>query len=505
MRLCRLTRRSRILDLKLADESAKLAIEIKAVLKRSGSGQGDAAGVLHDMIERVEDIIRCTSPGMPPKEWELTAAGLRVLASQEDSLRIARTGESDLLEERARGEVFTQEFRRRLSPDLFSPPRVLEEARRGLLEGTNCDAALLCILLASIPLPTLYWSAEQPRPSFGGLSEKPAPRQNPMVRAIVFLDQEPVASPQFLNQGVLYGLTFRLQGLGWPDNAVRLRVNLNTTCPPEVYAVSDFAMDRPTDIADGQFEGKVTGHISFQSKQSNLLDDLVFTVHAALETEERHLMEIPVIGHNELRIKVVDTPSWLPTTETTPLHQRIVGLIEALIGEHPSIQQELPDLFPVLQALGRICAVYAQEAAFKGRTNVSEREFQEKVVHDLRMSSPTSEVQEHSQQAGGITDIRFRGVIVELKVEDENGERSYLAQKYSAQVTQYAGVEARQVSILLILDLTEKANPPGDIKNDIFLSDVPTHGASAVPQEFPSKVFLFVVNGNTRNPSSYSR
>ena len=133
------------------------------------------------------------------------------------------------------------------------------------------------------------------------------------------------------------------------------------------------------------------------------------------------------------------------------------------------------------------------------------REFQQKVVHDLRMRLDPSEVQEHSQQAGGITDIRFRGVIVELKVEDDNGERSYLAQKYGGQVTQYAGVEAKQVSVLLILDLTEKVNPPGDIKNDIFLTDVPTHGAGAVPQEFPSKAFVFVVNGNTRNPSSYSR
>ena len=203
----------------------------------------------------------------------------------------------------------------------------------------------------------------------------------------------------------------------------------------------------------------------------------------------------------------------LPADMETSTYGRISAVVvpveTAAPGNGPALPlptpPETPHHISATVVLGRICAVYAQEAAFKGRTNVSEREFQEKVVHDLRMSSPTSEVQEHSQQAGGITDIRFRGVIVELKVEDENGERSYLAQKYSAQVTQYAGVEARQVSILLILDLTEKANPPGDIKNDIFLSDVPTHGASAVPQEFPSKVFLFVVNGNTRNPSSYSR
>ena len=491
------------MDLKLADESAQLANEIKGVLKRGSSGQRAGTGIPRDLIERIETIIVSTLPGVSQREWELTAAGLRVLTNQDDCSRIARTGEGNLQEERARGEVFTQEFRRMLSPDLFSLPKGLEQARRALLEGVGCDPALLSTFLESIPLPTLYWSAEQPRPSFGELSEETVPSQNPMVRAIVFLDQEPVASPQFLNQGVLYRLTFRLQGLGWPDNAVRLRVNLNTTCPSELYSVSEFAMDRTTDMIDGRFNGEVTGHISFQARQSNLLDDLVFTVHAALVTEEKELIEIPVIGHNELRIKVVDSPTWLPTAETTPLHQRIVELIEALIMQHPSVQHELPALFPVLQALGRICAVYAQEAAFKGRTSVSESEFQQKVVHDLRMSLDPSEVQEHPKQAGGITDIRFRGVVVELKVENENGKRSHLAEKYCRQVTQYAGVEARQISVLLILDLTEKVNPPGDIKNDIFLTDVPTHGASA--PHFPSKAFVFVVNGNTRNPSSYSR
>ena len=180
-------------------------------------------------------------------------------------------------------------------------------------------------------------------------------------------------------------------------------------------------------------------------------------------------------------------------------------LTEALVGDHPSVQHELPDLFPALQAPGRICAVYAQEAAFKSRTNVSEKEFQEKVVHDLRVRLDPSEVQEHSQQAGGITDIKYRGVIVELKVEHENGKRNHLAQKYGRQVTQYAGVEGKQVSVLLILDLTEKVDPTGDIRNDILVADVATHGSESGPQEFPSKVFVFVVKGNTRNPSSYSR
>ena len=41
-------------------------------------------------------------------------------------------------------------------------------------------------------------------------------------------------------------------------------------------------------------------------------------------------------------------------------------------------------------------------------------------------------------------------------------------------------------------------------KNDILLLDVPTHGGPELDKNYPSKAFLFVVNGNVRNPSSYS-
>ena len=458
-----------------------------------------------DLIERVEDIIERTPAEKVPKEWELAAAGLRVLANQATCLDLARTGGGNLLEEQVRGEVLTREFRRRLSRDSLSPSNRLENTRRSLIEDSECDPTNLRALLATIPLPTVYWSAEQSPRRFGELRDEPVARRKAMLRVIVFLDQQPVASPQFLSQGVLYQLMLRLRGLEWPENAVRLRLDLNTTCPSEVYSVSEFSMDSPTTISGEEFEGNLTGQIIFNAKQSSVLDDLVFTVHAAFETDEGHLTEIPVIGHNELRVKVVDYPNWVPTAGNSLLDQRIVELVENLIKECPGVQHELPDLFPMLQALGRVCAVYAQEAVFKGRADVSERQFQETVLHDLRIRLDASDVQEHPQQAGGITDIRFRGVIVELKVEDENGEREHMAQKYARQATQYAGVEARQVSVLLILDLTEKANPPGDIKNDIFLADVPTHGAGDTPAPYPSKAFVFVVNGNTRNPSSYSR
>jgi hypothetical protein len=182
---------------------------------------------------------------------------------------------------------------------------------------------------------------------------------------------------------------------------------------------------------------------------------------------------------------------------------RVLELILELEKSTPAAAPELPELLPVLEALASFLGVYSQRGVFKGSDNVLEKEFQLHVVDFLRMKLG-EEVQEHGNQAGGITDVRYRGVIVELKVEKDTGDRAAICKKYTAQPTQYAGSEARQVSVVLVLDLTEKEMPPGDIRNDILLVDVPTHGGPDSSKPHPSKDFVFVLNGNIRSPSSYS-
>ena len=215
-------------------------------------------------------------------------------------------------------------------------------------------------------------------------------------------------------------------------------------------------------------------------------------------------MGIPVIGHHELRLRIVDEDRYPLMTGNRRLDRHIEELVTKLLSDCPNIRDELNDLLGMLQALTRLLATYAQEAIYKGLSDVSESEFQATVLRDLR-NVLGQDVQEHPSQAGGIPDIRYRGVIVELKVEKENGDRRYISKKYTAQAAQYAGVEARQVSILLVLDLTTKDKPPGDIRNDIILTDVETHGGDDRAKEFPSKGVVFMINGNIKNPSTYSQ
>ena len=104
------------MDLRLADESAKLAVEIRECLKPGGSGQDRDFAIPGDLIERIIEIVARTLPETPLGEWQLTAAGLRVLANQELCLMIAQTGEGNLLEERAKGRSLRKSFAESLPP-----------------------------------------------------------------------------------------------------------------------------------------------------------------------------------------------------------------------------------------------------------------------------------------------------------------------------------------------------------------------------------------------------
>jgi hypothetical protein len=234
-----------------------------------------------------------------------------------------------------------------------------------------------------------------------------------------------------------------------------------------------------------------------------LSDDLVFAAQCLFEGPAGELTEVPVVGHHELRFRVSDAPLMGVDTGNRQVDLHLAQLLTRLRSALPSTEPELPDLLRVLETLVAVIGAFAQEGLFKGRANVSERQFQLEVARAMRVRLGL-DVQEHAELAGGILDIRFRSTIVELKVEKETGDRQRIARKYTAQPTQYAGTTARQVSVVFVLDLTEKRSPPGDIRNDILLVDVPTHGGPEVEKRFPSKAFVLVLNGNIRNPSSYS-
>ena len=155
------------MDLRLADDCANLAKEIRVALQQSNLGQSDAASVLRDIIERVDATIARAQPEIETGKWELTAAGLRVLANHETCLRIAQTGVGNLLEERGRGDILAEDLRQKLSSNQATMPKSLEPTCQALVNDIR-DHAQIRSLIASIPLPTLYWSKKTTKLYVGG-------------------------------------------------------------------------------------------------------------------------------------------------------------------------------------------------------------------------------------------------------------------------------------------------------------------------------------------------
>ena len=477
-------------ELEHASNSVALVHDIRTILNSTTEGRMALPQKVDLLVKRIDQILKQTPDAHVPTEWRVVVVGLRVLASQFACVAIAHGDEGNLLAERTRYDVLVGELRRLISSDSPALPDGTVSTRQSLIQKKQFDFDVLREFLLMIPLSTLYWQLGEQSTNFKNTTNDSNPEPNPMLRVIVFLDRDPIASPKLLKSNILYPLEFHLRGLTWPSDAIRLRLDLLTTCPSSEFSVSEFVLEPPNCIENGEYQGELAGQIKFNSGQSSLLDDILLTVRCAFETSERKFVEIPVIGHNELRLKIVDENKYPLMTCNQTMDRHIAELVEQLLSDCSRIRDELPNLLDMLQALTRLYTTYAQEAIFKERSDILESEFHATVLRDLRLILGY-DVQKHPEQAGGIADIRYRGVIVELKVEKINGDRKHISKKYTEQATQYAGVEARQVCILLILDLTTKDKPPGDIRNDIMLTDVETHGGTDTEKNFhPSHLSL---------------
>jgi len=494
------------LSAELAENSATIVLKARAVVERCCDDLENQFTQIEAARGEIEDALSRASPSRLNANWSLLRDAVAIMSCQGKCLAIAHGADGDLTKERTRLEVLTQQFQSRLKARVDQLPESLRPQSRELSDGIKLEMKPLADFILALPLPLIYWQKDDRNDSLGfAASKTPSkPVPSPLVRVIAFLDNQPLATPTLIKPGLLYSLKLRLRGIAWPDAAKSLHLLPITTCPQDEYAISKFQLTKPQVASDGEYTGEIDGQVKFNSPQSSILEDIIFRLRGAFELDSGEFKDVPVIGHDQLRLRVVSAESHPLLAGNRQLDRHIEELVTRMLTEALSTQSELHDLMPMLQALNKLLATYAQEAAYKDRATVPESEFQKTVLRDLRLQLG-QEVQEHPGQAGGVTDIRYRGVIVELKVERETGDRKKICQKYTAQPTQYAGVEARQVSIALVLDLTPKLLPPGDIRNDVNLIDVPTHGGDDETKNYPSKAFVFVVNGNVQSPSSYSK
>jgi hypothetical protein len=326
-----------------------------------------------------------------------------------------------------------------------------------------------------------------------------------VIKAMFDVDRKPWSTPQILLAGIIYDLDARLTTPEWPDEANYLLIDYVTTLHPDHYRISPLQIERPKDDTTREFS--TSGHIEFPVAQSLLGEPIVIRVRATFLSTSNPEVQIPatIVGYHELRVKVSDKTRTPLLARYRSIDARNYEMIEGINRSVTGLdQQHLADFVEALGAVTNYLGFSLQQAHYGEGLVIKEQDFQGDLLRHLR-TLLGEDVQEAPKQGGGPTDIQYRTVTIELKVEKEISDRRKMAEKYVGQTTQYSSAGGAQLGILCILDLTEKHSPPASPQNQITLETPHLHGFDESEAPFPTKIAMVVVDGNLRWPSNYSR
>ena len=399
-----------------------------------------------------------------------------------------------------------------VSPDVrFTALREAAAKVATAVHSVNDTRALteIASLLSRMPCPPFIVASPAPfgdLPGTDTVSVVPVSSGEPLVvRVMLVVDGKPWANPQALRTETIYDLALTAAVSAWPDESDHLVLDAVTTMVPEHYRISKFRIERPRDPMSVQ-DYRQTGHVEFPVGQSVLSGPALLQIRATFLSSSAPMYSrgATVIGYHKLRTRISD-PSRVPMlSKYRALDTRLLDIVEQ-VRDLPGIQEgHLDDFVAAMAAILNYMGISIQQALYKARSEIDEDDFQENLLLHLR-GQLGEEVLEAPHQGGGITDIRYRSVTIELKVEKEIKNRATMVRHYQNQPTQYSSATSAQLGILCVLDLTTKTEPPAPPQNNVILLTPQLHGFPAGEAPFPVRIAAVVIDGNLKKPSDYSR
>jgi hypothetical protein len=107
-----------------------------------------------------------------------------------------------------------------------------------------------------------------------------------------------------------------------------------------------------------------------------------------------------------------------------------------------------------------------------------------------------ADLDEHAHAAGGITDLSFRGMPIELKAVDTLISSVDQCESFLAQTASYAVAKSKRTAILCVLDSSHKKTSP--VPPEALL-DIRSQAQDAV------SICVLVIQGDLARPSALSR
>lgn len=366
--------------------------------------------------------------------------------------------------------------------------KILDDVEE-LSEPSQVGVIVQRIRSVSLPIPL---RDDSPKfPIAGGSADRERKDSSVALHTAFSIDGRPVSEPHYIESQVLHSLDLHVSISDWPPGAESLVLTPASAEPPTRYEFPDYEIKRPVGYKGGETEDSQTARVLLKYPVADLSEPIEFVYSAFFRGSSERIV------HSGQRRLWFDNSAGRRTgrPEIDVRLKEVNNEIRFAPNVTPEVRRDLQTI------LGPLCVVASRSFNEKLFDDVQdENGFQARLTAQLNAwPEVAGELETHAQYGRGTTDLTFRQIPIELKIDRSAVDRSSI-QKFVAQAAQYATATARGVSVLVDLDLTKMDTAPYSIANDIFVQQ-------RKPDEkgFPHFVVCIVVRSNLLRPSDHSR
>lgn len=364
-----------------------------------------------------------------------------------------------------------------------------------------------------IPVP-VYYSKVKERNYFGGLfvSEKnndsePSDEEDidpNIIKLEIFFENSPWGNLQTLRPEITYHIDIKVEIPNWPVGFESLEIFHSTTFSSNLLEFGKANISKNEN--QPQIYNSKTA-IYFKAPQNPNDPPIDLKLVANFISKDGKIKNATIIGYHKIKIKVSSKENYLINSGFPGLDDIGNEIIQKFENELPNLNpKELKDFSILLSGVLNYQGTCLNQGFYKNQNDVSEDTFRDNMIQHLQ-SNPLigQEIVKESYVAGGRVEISFRGIIAELKVEKKVQSTKKNFEKYQKQPVCYTSGLLKQLGILCILNLTKKANPQANAKNEIEILTPDLHGHDKENCKYPTKIVGIIIQGNLINPSDYSK
>ena len=356
----------------------------------------------------------------------------------------------------------------------------------------------VCEQLARTPLPIGVFSDPIfSRRDYGFADLEGDIREIPVELAVAFLcfqiDGQAAAETHFLTPNETHDIEIEVRVSRWPEQATNLILSPITIEPRTSYEFPTFECTKP--VGEAPFICRAYGRAILRVPQNLSARPYEFKYAAAFSPNATE-QPVAVVGQRFLRIEGIDLAR-NPVTGYPAIDKKLLQIRDNLRGKRHLSATDFESLLTLLKPMCGLAGRAIQDALFKGIS--SESAFQTALRNDLRRDPAIgSELEEHPRAAGGITDLSYRGIRIELKFSDAKTMTLTDCERFIEQAVSYVVGTGKRIGILCVLDNSQKKEAPFPADEGITLNTKITDTGTV-------EIVTILIQSGLARPSDLSR